>query len=152
MRNISDKSHRINHGKPLVMASENYLAKHYWARFVNSTWPYFCGGLLHWPVTSVALGFSVERPVSTLDQSSYPPHYRTKGFPASTNFEPKLAVMALKWSAKNGTPKSPLISVHTMLPGRTGSEETWIVTPAAPRSGCLQRTSIWGTRSQSWDR
>ena len=35
MRNTSHKNHRINHGKTLVMASENCLAKQYWTRFVK---------------------------------------------------------------------------------------------------------------------
>jgi hypothetical protein len=42
MRNISEKGHRINNGKPLVMASDNCLAKQYWERFVKSTWPPYC--------------------------------------------------------------------------------------------------------------
>jgi hypothetical protein len=37
------------------------------------------------------------------------PSYRTKGFPASADFESKLSVRALMWSAKNGIPKSSWI-------------------------------------------
>jgi hypothetical protein len=39
------------------------------------------------------------------------PSCRTKGFPASANFESKLLVSALMWSAKNGIPKSSWISL-----------------------------------------
>jgi hypothetical protein len=45
MRNISDKSHSINHGKILALASENSPAKQYWTTFFKYTSPHFCGGL-----------------------------------------------------------------------------------------------------------
>jgi hypothetical protein len=46
---------------------------------------------------------------SALDWHRCLPSCRTKGFPASGNFESKLSVSALMWSAKNGIPKSSWI-------------------------------------------
>jgi len=42
-------------------------------------------------------------------RSAYLPSCRTRGFPTSANFESKLAVRALMWSANNGTPRSSCI-------------------------------------------
>jgi hypothetical protein len=41
-----------------------------------------------------------------LGQPKFLPTCQTKGITASANFESKLSVRALMWSAKNGTPKS----------------------------------------------
>jgi len=59
MRNISDKSHRINHGKILVMASENYLPKQWWARSLSPLGHNFVVPLIDL-LTPVALGFHVK--------------------------------------------------------------------------------------------
>jgi hypothetical protein len=40
---------------------------------------------------------------------AYLPSCRTRGFPTSANFESKLTVRALMWSANNGTPRSSCI-------------------------------------------
>jgi hypothetical protein len=57
---------------------------------------------LGWPAehqsTSVTRGWLQ----SALGQHRCLPSFRTKGFPASANFESKLLVSALMWSAKNG--------------------------------------------------
>jgi hypothetical protein len=45
---------------------------------------------------------------SALGRHSWLPSCRIKGFPASVNFESKLSVNALMWSAKSGIPKSPI--------------------------------------------
>jgi hypothetical protein len=45
------------------------------------------------------------------------PSCQTKGFPASANFESKLSVSALMWSAKNGIPKSSWICLLLMYQG-----------------------------------
>jgi hypothetical protein len=47
----------------------------------------------------------------------YLPSCRTKGFPAPANFESKLSVRDLMWSAKNGTPKSSWICLLLMYHG-----------------------------------
>ena len=46
---------------------------------------------------------------STLGHRKYLPSCRTRGFPTSANFESKLAIRALMWSANNGTPRSSCI-------------------------------------------
>ena len=43
---------------------------------------------------------------SILGQRRYLLSFRTRGFPTSANFESKLAVRALMWSANNETPRS----------------------------------------------
>jgi hypothetical protein len=65
------------------------------------------------------------------------PSCRTKGFPASSNFESKLSVSALVWSAKNGFPKSSwicllltyqgaLVAMRRRLDCKTFSFRTWL--------------------------
>jgi hypothetical protein len=62
---------------------------------------------------------------------------RTKGFPASANFNPKLSVSALIWSAQNGIPKSSwicllptyqgaLVAMRRHLDCSTCSVLTWL--------------------------
>jgi hypothetical protein len=82
--------------------SERCPAEYCWARFVKSTKKVDSTGLL----TRVALGLRVRRQTSTLNQHRYLPSCRTTVFPTSANFQAKLSVRALMWSAKNGTPKS----------------------------------------------
>jgi hypothetical protein len=103
------------------MAYEKCLAKQYWEDFLSQFGHIFVVALIGLLIP-VALGFPVKRPVSTLDQCSYLPRCRTKGFPTSANFASKLAVMALKFSGKYETPKSSLICVLPKLPRRTGSK------------------------------
>jgi hypothetical protein len=47
----------------------------------------------------------------------YLPRCRNKGFPAPANFESKLSVRDLMWSAKNGTPRSSWICLLLMYQG-----------------------------------
>jgi hypothetical protein len=69
---------------------------------------------LGWPAenqsTSVTRGWLQ----SALGRHRCLPSCRNKGFPASANFESKLSVSALTWSAKNGIPKSylPWLTSH----------------------------------------
>ena len=73
----------------------------------------------------------------TLGQRKYMPSCRTRGFPASANFESKLAVRALMWSANNGTPRSSCICLLLTYQGaplarrrhldcKTCSLRTWV--------------------------
>ena len=94
-----------NHGKTSVRAAEKCLASHCRARFVWSTWPPASGGL-DWSAGTRRPRFTPRATGPTLGQSKYLPSCRTKGFPTSANLESKLAVRALMWSAKKGTPKS----------------------------------------------
>jgi hypothetical protein len=59
------------------------------------------GRLVEHQCTSVTRGWLQ----SALGRHRCLPSCRTKGFPASANFESKLSVSALMWSAKNGIPK-----------------------------------------------
>jgi len=52
------------------------------------------------------LGFHVRWRGSTLSQHRCLQSYQTRGFLTSANFESKLAVRALMWSKKSGTPRS----------------------------------------------
>jgi hypothetical protein len=65
------------------------------------------------------------------------PSCRTKGFPASANFESKLSVSGLMWSPKNGIPKSSwicllptyqgeLVVMRRHLDCSTWSFRTWL--------------------------
>jgi hypothetical protein len=62
-----------------------------------------------WPAGLHRPWLSRQATGSTLGQSKYLPSCRTRGFPTSANFESKLAVRALIWSANNGTPRSSCI-------------------------------------------
>ena len=97
-----------NHGKTSVRAAEMCLANHCRARFVWSTWPPTSRGL-DWSAGTRRSRFTLRGTRPTLGQSRYLPSRRTKGFPTSANIESKLAVRALMWSAKKGTPKSSWI-------------------------------------------
>ena len=77
------------------------------AQFVLSTWP-STSGSLDWSVDTRRRRFAFRATEPTLGQSRYLPSCRTKGLPASANFESKLAVRALR-SANSGTPKSSCI-------------------------------------------
>jgi len=64
---------------------------------------------LDWPTAPCRPWLSRQATGSILGQRKYLPSCRTSGFPTSANFESKLAVRALMWSAKNGTPRSSCI-------------------------------------------
>jgi hypothetical protein len=93
-----------NHGKTSVGVVEKRPTEDCWARFVWSTWWPFHGRPrpVCWPSSPLACASG------DLGQFSvrYLPSCRNKGFPAPANFESKLSVRDLMWSAKNGTPKS----------------------------------------------
>jgi len=67
------------------------------------------GDGLDWPADPCHPWFSRQATGSTLDQRKYLPSCCNGGFPTSANFESKLAVRALMWSAKSGTPRSSCI-------------------------------------------
>jgi hypothetical protein len=77
----------------------------FWVQHVASTWP-FCSGGLDWP--AVHLSYLVDRDglQTVLGRRRCLPSCRINGFPASDNFESKLSINALMWSAKKGIPKS----------------------------------------------
>jgi len=94
-----------NNGKTSVRAAENCLTNHCQTRFVWLTWPPTSGGL-DWSAGARRSRFTLRATGPTLGQSKYLPSCRTKRFSTSANLESKLAVRALMWSAKRGTPKS----------------------------------------------
>ena len=63
------------------------------------------GDGLDWPAGPCRPSLSCQATGSTLGQCKNLPSCRTRGFPTSANFELKLAVRALMWSANNGTPR-----------------------------------------------
>jgi hypothetical protein len=78
------------------------------------------------------------------------PSYRTKGFPALSNFQSKLSVSALMWSAKNGIPRPSYICQFPAYQDAVGKcEDTGTVKRVASGRGCGQRTSRSDTRSPS---
>jgi hypothetical protein len=64
---------------------------------------------LDWPAGSCRPWLRLQATGSTLGQRKYLPSCRTGKFPTSANFESKLAVRALTWSANSGTPRSSCI-------------------------------------------
>jgi len=69
-----------------------------------------------------ALGFCVNAMGLTLGQRKYLPSCRTRGFPTSANFESKLAVRALMWSANSGHTQILVYLPITYVPGETSSK------------------------------
>ena len=67
------------------------------------------GDGLDWPAAPCRPWLSRQATGSTLGQLKYLPSCRTRGFPASTNFQSKLSVRALLWSANSGMPRSSCI-------------------------------------------
>jgi len=67
------------------------------------------GDVIDWPAVPCRPWFSRQTTASTLGQRKFLPSCRTRGFPTSANFEPKLLVRALMWSANSGTPRSSCI-------------------------------------------
>jgi len=59
-----------------------------------------------WPAVPYRPWLSHQATGSTLDQRKYLPSCRIRGFPTSANFESKLSVRALMWSANSGMPRS----------------------------------------------
>jgi hypothetical protein len=100
------------HGKASVGVAEKRLTEDCWPRFLWSTWWPFHGRPrpVCWPSAPLVCASG------DLGQPSvrYLPSCRTKGFPASANFESKLSGRHLMWSAKNGTPKSSSIFLLLM--------------------------------------
>jgi len=64
------------------------------------------GDGLVWPAGPCRPWLSRQATGSTLGQHKYLPSCHNRGFPTSANFESKLSVRALMWSAKSGTPRS----------------------------------------------
>ena len=67
------------------------------------------GDGLDWPAVPCHPWLSRQATGSTLGQLKYLPICRTRGFPTSANFESKLSVRALMWSANIGTARSSCI-------------------------------------------
>jgi hypothetical protein len=63
------------------------------------------GDDLDWPTDPCRPSLSHQATGSTLGQRKYLPSCRNMWFPTSANLESKLAVRALMWSAKGGTPR-----------------------------------------------
>jgi len=66
-------------------------------------------GRLDWSAVSCRHWHSRQATGSALGKLKYLPSCRTRGFPPSANFESKLSVRALKWSANSVTPRSSCI-------------------------------------------
>jgi hypothetical protein len=80
------------------------------------------------------------------------PSCRNKGFPTSANFESKLSINALMWSAKNGIPKSSWICLLPKYQGALVAMRKHLDWPlTAFGHGCWQRISRSGMRNPSWD-
>jgi len=67
------------------------------------------GDGLDWPPVPCRPWLSRQATGSTLGQLKYLPSCSTRGFPTSANFESKLSVRALMWSANSGTPRSSCV-------------------------------------------
>jgi len=67
------------------------------------------GDGLDWPAVPCRPWLSRQATRSTFGQLKYLPSCRTGVFPTSANFESKLSVRALMWSANSGTPRSSCI-------------------------------------------
>jgi len=67
------------------------------------------GDGLDWPTVPCRPWLSRQGTGSTLRQRKYLPSCRTRGFHTSADFESKLSVRALMWSANSGTPRSSCI-------------------------------------------
>jgi hypothetical protein len=67
------------------------------------------GDGLDWSVGSRHPRLTPKASGPTLGQCRYLPSCHTRGFPTPANFESKLAVRALTWSANSGTPRSSCI-------------------------------------------
>jgi hypothetical protein len=79
---------------------------------------------LDWPVGPCRHWLSRQATGLTLDQLKYLPSCRNMGFTASANFESKLAVRALVWSANKGTPRSSCICLLLTYQGAPVARRT----------------------------
>jgi hypothetical protein len=103
----------LNYTLALALQLRKSMENSQWSRVVGDYSLRRLGCLfvnrLGWPAehqsTTVTRGWLQ----SALGRDKCLPNSRTKGFPASANFESKFSVSALMWSAKNGIPKSPWI-------------------------------------------
>jgi len=75
-------------------------------RFVDLV---IAGDGLDWPIVPCRPWLSCQATGSPLGQLKYLPSCHTSGFPTSANFESKLSVRALMWSANSRTPRSSCI-------------------------------------------
>jgi len=111
------------------------------------------GNGLNWPAGPCCPWLLHQATGSTLSQRKYLPSCHTRGFPTSANFESKLLVRALVWSANSGTPRPSCICLLLTYQGapvvrrrhldcNTCSLQTWVG----------QWTSMQGTHSPSWGR
>jgi hypothetical protein len=95
-----------NHGKPQL----GYLKG---ARLLSAERSLvdlaIAGDCLDWPAGPCRPSLSRQATGPTLSQRKYLPSCHTRGFPTSANFELKLTVRALMWSANNRTPRSSCI-------------------------------------------
>jgi len=66
-------------------------------------------GRLDWTAVPCRPRLSRQATGPALEKFKYLPSCRTRGFPTSANFESKIAVRALMWSANSGTPRSSWI-------------------------------------------
>ena len=138
-----------NHCKTSVRAPEKWPAYQRRARFVWSTWPSTSGGL-DWSVGTRRRRFALRATGATLGQSRYLPSCRTKRFPASANFESKLSVRTLMWSANSGTPKSSWICLLIRYQGTPVTRRRHLDCSTCSLLTCVRAvTSRQGTRNPS---
>jgi len=82
-------------------------------RFVDLV---IAGDGLDWPAVPCRPWLSRQATGSTLGQLKYLPSCGTRGYPTSANFESKLSVRVLMWSANSGTPRSSCICLLLTYP------------------------------------
>ena len=93
------------------------------------------GDGLDWPAVPCRPWLSRQATGSTLGKRKYLPGCHTRGFPTSANFESKLSVWALMWSANSGTPRSCIcllltyqgtpVATQRHLDCNTSNFQTW---------------------------
>jgi hypothetical protein len=109
------------------------------------------GDDLDWPAGPCRPRLSRQATGSTVGQLKYLPSCRTRGFPTSANFESKLAVRALMWSANSRTPRSSCICLLLTCQGApVARRRRWDLASVASKHGCGQQTSRRGTHNPSW--
>jgi hypothetical protein len=100
---------------------------------------------LEWPAGPCSPWLSRQATRSTTGQRKYQPSCRTRGFPTSANFESKLAVRALTWSANSGTPRSSYVCLLLTYQGATVKRRRHLGC-----NTCSLRTWERCTRNTSW--
>ena len=129
-----------NHGKTSVRAPEKWSVYQRRARFVWSTWS-SSSVVLVWSAGTGRPRFALRATGPTLGQSRYLPSCRTKGFHSSGNFEWKLAVRALMWSASSGTNKSSWICLFLRYQGAPVTRRRHLAAvPGASNVGASSRS------------